>query len=330
MANNITYAAGGMQLADQYGFVQECTAQGEGRIVEPYRLVGTTFEGSTIDTNFWTATQTGTGAGSAQTGGFLTTQSGTTTTGVGSIKSVRSGRYIAACSNRFRSQTILPDTGNANNIRRWGVGDGTSQASNLNNGAFFELNGTTLRGVTRTNATGSAVDTVITFSGFTLDTNMHTYEIYYTNKKVYFSIDDTLVGTRTVTTTNWSATKNFFAICESINSAGTTTYSISHASMTIVRFGKPKTEVIYKYISTSGTYNLKLSQGKIQRIIHSGAGANLIDVYDSPTTNANQIAQLKGQNNIPDSIDFGAEGCPFFNGLTVITGGNFGVTIIYE
>jgi hypothetical protein len=68
-----------VQLQDGYGFSVENTPLDEQRVVIPTRLVGSTFEGATVDTSFWTAAVSGTGAASSQLDGVYTLASGTTT-----------------------------------------------------------------------------------------------------------------------------------------------------------------------------------------------------------------------------------------------------------
>ena len=324
-----------IMLSDEYGFDVENTPMNEIRVAKAKKLVGATYEGSTIDTNFWIATQTGTGAGSSQGSGFLTVQSGTTTTGVASIISKRRAAYTGGAANRYMAQITLPDTGNANNIRRWGCGDGTTQAGTLNNGAFYELNGTTLQAKVRTNATGSAVDTVVALSGFTLNTNMNTYEIYFTNKSVYFSINGTIAGQFSVTNNNWSVTKNLYIITESINTAGTTSYLVQAASQTIYRLGEASSEPIYSYITGAGTFTLKNGQGKIHSVFigGTGAGTSTCTVVDSPSGASTPImALLTFQNGgTTQPFQFNSNGCSFFTGLTIITtGAAASVTVMYE
>lgn len=159
-------------LQDGYGWEVEHTPNDELRVITPYRIVGSTFAGTVLDTNFWTAS-TGTGGGATLTNGQLILTTGTNPNNITTVQSVRNGRYIGGSSNRARIIMRLPDTGTAANTRRWG-------AFNSTDGAFFQLSGTTLSVVTR--RTSSANDLVVEqalWNGedFTLDTNVKTYEI---------------------------------------------------------------------------------------------------------------------------------------------------------
>ena len=95
--------------------------------------------------------------------------------------------YQPGVGNLVIMTQSLNDTGKANNIRRWGYFDQF-------NGLFFELNGTTLNVVKRSNTTGAVVDTPVPqsqwngdhmdgtgVSGMTLDlTKANFYWIDYT------------------------------------------------------------------------------------------------------------------------------------------------------
>lgn len=107
-------------IFDEYGFAVENTPQGEIRVVEPVRLVGTSYEGNTIDTNFITSGASGTGASISQSGGNLIVASGTQSGAVVYAYTNRKARYLGGAANRYRSIKRM-DAGTANNTRRWGV-----------------------------------------------------------------------------------------------------------------------------------------------------------------------------------------------------------------
>jgi len=318
-----------VQLKDQYGFSAENTPLDEVRTVSPVRLVGTTFEGSAVDTSFWAVANSGTASASGQANGVMTLTSGTATSGTATMQSVRSGRYIGAASNRYRAQIVLT-AGTANNIRRWG-------AFNTNDGAFFELNGTTLNIVTRrVNGADTAVASTSWNGNQTVPTltDCNTYEIYYTNKKVYFVINGVLAHTVTATTTTWSASKNLPVRAESTNDAvnASTGGSIYVWVSTIVRLGNAQTVPQWKYQAGTGTFTCKLSQGTLHSVIIGGvvSGA-IVTIYDQ-TTGAVPIIWASGampNNTNPFVIDF--QGLPFFTGLVVVVSAqNCNVTVVYE
>lgn len=65
------------QFSDQYGFTADCTSNSELITTSKIRLVGTIFNGSTFDTNFWTKGSLVNGT-VAQTGSEMIITSGPT------------------------------------------------------------------------------------------------------------------------------------------------------------------------------------------------------------------------------------------------------------
>ena len=88
-----------------------------------------------------------------------------TTTASGSMSEFRSHLwhpYIPGISNLGMFSLYHGDTGKTNNTRRWGVFDDY-------NGIFFELNGTTLYAVVRSNVSGSVTETRIAQANWNVD-----------------------------------------------------------------------------------------------------------------------------------------------------------------
>ena len=135
-SDNQTNGTQKTKLTDGYGWGVEMTPMDELRVAEATRIVGSTFNGTTIDPNFWTSTLANNGTAS-QANGQIVLGSSTTNNGLSILQSVRTARYIGSISNRFRSQIQLGDVGVDNNTRRWGMFDGTD-------GAYFQLSGTIL------------------------------------------------------------------------------------------------------------------------------------------------------------------------------------------
>jgi hypothetical protein len=112
-------------IKDSYGFGVENTPQGDMRTVIPTKLVGISFEGSTIDTNFWT-TVLQNGGTIIQANGRIDVLTNTTANGSALIFSTRKARYITGYANVCRLQARVGDTGQADNVRQWGAGVGSN------------------------------------------------------------------------------------------------------------------------------------------------------------------------------------------------------------
>ena len=317
-------------LTDKYNFNAENTTQGELRTTTTTKLVGEMFVGTTIDPNIWTVA-TGTAGSVTQTGGTLILQTGTTANNGVSAQTVHIGRYLGATSIKFRTLFQLGDTGTANNTRKWGVFTTTD-------GAYFELQGATFNLVTRK----GSVDTRVangTFNGqaggiYTLDTAVHTYEIYWTNKYVYYMIDGNLIHTVTATSDTWADTMSFPIRFENQNSNGNTTNLVMKVRVaTISRLGNLDHQPMSKYIAgiTAGNV-LKYGPGKIRGVVISAVINNsVITLYDN-TAASGVVIWTSGpmsNNTTPFSLDlFGVQ---FSTGLTaVISGANCDVLVAYE
>lgn len=105
-------------LKDEYGFGAENTPIGEMRVVQPIRLVGTTFEGTTIDAKFWTTAAAGTSAAIAQANAQMLLTSGTSNGAAVTAFTVRRARYVSGSAMRYRA-VVQVSAGETNNKRRW-------------------------------------------------------------------------------------------------------------------------------------------------------------------------------------------------------------------
>lgn len=327
-----TNTIGKVNLIDGYGFSPEFTPNDEMRTITPYRIVGSTFSGTTLDSNYWTLANSAAGGTAPLLAGEMEVKSGATANNVTSVTSTRTARYIGGSSNRWRGIIRLPDVNTANIKRRWGV-------FNATDGAFFELDGTTFRIVTR-----KTTDTQVnsgSFNGavasYTPTTNNTTYEIYYNNSKVYFVIGGVLIHTVTAATATWANTINLPARIESGNyNDSVTTTSIYSRNMVITRLGPAVTLPRYYYFAVGQTAGvvLKVGQGNIHSLLISQvsntANVSIADAA-SGTTPLIWTSGGMGANTVPFPVPFGPVGCPFFNGLTlIVSGANAAVTVIYE
>jgi hypothetical protein len=318
------------ETEDKYNFTVENTPTGEIRTSIPYRLVGSTFSGSTVDNNFWTVT-TGSASGSVVgTSSQIILTTGSHAYGASYVQSVRTARYMAGSSDRFRTVIRLPDTGTAGNTRRWG-------AFSTTDGAFFELLGTVLRVVTRK----ASVDTPVSNgsfngtygTGIAVPTTVKTWEIYWTNSKVWFIYNGEILHTVTASTTTWADTMSLPIRYEDANTTQSNTF-LNVRVGSIHRLGSAISQPTSYYHASGQTtgVQLKYGQGNLQGLILSGWADNaVVTLSDSMSGLTPTIFSMTATttSGIPYSLDF--KGLPFFNGLRLtVSGANASATVIYE
>jgi hypothetical protein len=318
-------------LSDDYGFSVSDTPMGEMRVVTPVKLVGTTFVGTTLDLNFWLTTGTANGGTVTQANGQVTLATNTTANGAAELSSIRRGRYIAGSSMRYRAIAQL-DVGLTDNKRRWGVGDWVTLPT-LVDGAFFQLDGTTFSVVTLKGGTPTVVSSG-SFNGnfgatYTLNTNAHTYEIYWTNSKVYFVIDGTLLHLVAANTDTWTNTVSFYIGCDNINSNNLdVNKTLKIRVMSIARLGQLQSAPIYKHITTAATTICKYGAGTLHSIIVGTPANQIITIFDN-TTNSGTIMSVitLGNNTSPIELHYDMD---FYTGLTIVNSGTIDATLVYE
>lgn len=311
----------------------EITPMGDMRVQSPTRLVGTIFSGTTLDTNFWTTSLAGAGSATLS-GGEVSLSTGTpTANGSAQLNSIRTARYVAGNSNYFRAQVKCPavSTTIGSNVRRWG-------AYNTTDGYFFELDGATgdLSVVCRKGSSDANKIATGSFNGswgseYAIDTNINTFEIYWTNKTAWFVVNDQVLHKFTGTTTTLVGTPSLPIRAETINSSGETaanTLSVRVAS--ISRMGGLKTAPIYRNITGPlGATVLKYGPGCLHKIvINAPINGATVSVYDALTA-TNPIALITYPNGTsPGAFVYDLD---FYTGLTVVTtGAAQNVTIVYE
>lgn len=327
--DNVAMTVGGglkTAITDNYGFEVENTPMDELRTITPVKLVGTNFEGATIDTNFWTVTNANNGTTTQS--GVLTMQTNTTLNGSTIIQSNRYARYTGGSSNRFRAVIQLGDIGVAGNSRKWGLFNGSD-------GAYFELDDTILYAVTLKAST----PTRVAAASWNADTDMPTltdgnvYEIYITNSRVVFAINGVKKHTVSATSATWSNKVSLPAKISNTNTGISTNHIIYCRVMTIYRLGNLATQPTSKYQSgTTAGVVCKYSTGNLQGAVISGVTNNsVVTLYDNTAATGTVIwsSGTMGSQTIPFNIDF--KSLPFANGLTLaITGANCNVLLIYE
>lgn len=312
-----------VQLKDQYGFIVEATPMDELRIAEPVRIVGSTFTGNTIDSTFWTTAVTTSGT-ATQANGEVVLGCGASATGAIVLTSNRKARYVGGSSNRYRAQIQFGDSGVAGNVKRWGMFDGTD-------GAYFMLSGTSMYVATRRNNVETGVLSTAWNGSTTLPTftNCNTYEIYITNRKVYFVIAGTLMHTVDSTTQTWTATTTLPVRTDNTNVGNTTNTTMSIRVNTIYRLGRMETLPTYKVISGAGVTSCKLGAGNLHKIIFNTPTTNPVSIFDSVSSTGTASIGVVNcpANTAPFVLDYHI---PFANGLTILTAGTPNLTVVFE
>ncbi len=300
-----------------------------------HRLVGPQFIGSAIDANFWTLANNGASSAAALANGLVTLTSGTANNGSGSLFSKRHARFLFVNPNEFRAVSRVTDVTVAGCTRRWGAIDVTAGSPwTLDNGFYFSLDG---EGVLSVNykTTGSGVTSIESgsFNGdaseFTMDTDAHAYEILYYEDMVWFIIDNVLIHRVAATTAKLTNDFNLHCAAESVNSgSGTTSGTLEVFASSILRIGSLATQPVFSNITTNATTVLKLSPGKLHRIIINTFNAsNTLVIYDNTAGSGPTIATVN--LTVETTLEFGVE---FQTGLVVVTsGGTPGdITVVYD
>ena len=310
-----------IQVTDNTGNLVEVSPYGEEHVVEPGRVAGGVFNDSVLDPNFFSATNTAGGTTTvANTVATLATN--TTANGATRLQTVQAARFVGGTSNRFYGRIQLPDTGVANNVRRWGM-LGPSQT----NGIYFKLNGTAALVAATLNA---GVETTYALSlpaGFAL-TNLNLYAIDYNSGSVYFTINGAVAYTL-LATSPYLSNLQLYAFIDNTNSGGSiTNVTISTLDVAAYRLGRLSTQPIAGRITTANTYILKYGPGLLHRITLNNPTGTLLTVYDNTAGSGTTLAVINtpAQAN-PVTLEFGIQ---FSNGLTVVSTGTWDATIAYE
>lgn len=323
------YTAQGIQVTrlTSGSSVADVDVLGNLKVSEPTMLVGAPFSGGTVDPNFWTETVTN--DGTITDDGCLKLETNTTANGTAQLDSVRKARKIPGTVNQFRAVGKLVDSPVANNVRTIGCYDD-------DNGAFFKIDGTTFKIVTRKDS----VDTEVSSGSFngdeksiTLDTKIHRWVIEYTVLSVKFFYDNLLVHTVKAVTLPYSKSLTLPIRVTNENSNDyNVNIGLAFCLLTILRLGRLETEAISDYQSGQTAEKiLKYGAGELKIAVISGVANNsVITLYDNiSTSNTLWSSGAMGAQTQPFSLDFG--GLPFSTGLTLsISGANSNITTVYE
>ncbi len=290
---------------------------------ETVRLVGTNFDGTTKDTNFWTETVTGTG--SATQSGEIKLETGATANSTAIYESVRRARFVVGAALIFTGAFKFNDADVTDNVRRCGAYDD-------NDGYFFQLDGETFSVGTRK----STSDTLVSSGsfngdygpGFEIDnTSYYKFDIEYTPLGVFYYVNSVLLHkTLGGHLTNKLTVPIRF---ENLNDNGNTTDVVFDClGAVILRQGPLVTNPTYKWIDSNTTTVCKVGAGTLHRIIVADNVGD-VEIYDNTAGGGPVIGILDtSQGSEPGySIEYGT---PFSNGLTIVTTGGVVLTVTYE
>lgn len=297
------------------------------RTTESVRICGGGFEGTTIDTNIWTVSAAN-GASNSISGIEAIIASGTTNGALAvfrtkSIARIRSGyQNVLGMAMRF-------STGVTGNKRKVGMLD-----ENRQNGFFFYLYDSTF-GV---GCIKGGVETLVpsgNFNGnigssYTLDTNYHTFEIFYGLTSIEFYIDGKLLQRIRGTSAPLVDSMLLYITVENSNTTSTSgSASVYSAMMVVQALTAFNTQPLTANIESNGTYTLKLSGGTLRCIINMD-NVGTCYVYDNTSAANPKLAPQIDCTRVLGAIQFGRDGINFNKGLTVVTAGGAKLLVIYE
>jgi hypothetical protein len=313
---------------DPIGFMAGFTPINDARVAQPYRLVGTTF-GASNDTNFWTLSNSGAASAATVATGYAALTSGTANGGYGQITSVRAGRFMFVHPHLFRAAVRLTATTAADCTRRWGAFTVSGQTPQ--NGFYFSVDGAGALSVNHANAGSVTTISSGSFNGrattYTLDTNVHAYEIYFFEMGAWFAIDGVLIHRFTPTTAKLCADFTVPITATAIN-AGTTSGTLHVWAASILRLGRDLTAPRFARITTAATATLKSGAGTLHRITLNDPRGTLITIYDNTAGSGTVIGVINAPATAnPLTLHYGVD---FQTGLTIVSTGTWDATVIYE
>lgn len=329
-------------LRDQFGFQGQFTPIKDLRVTQPYRLVGVGFAGTTVDSVFWTAASNGTSAAVTQANTKLTLTSGTSAAGYATAISAMPARFIFAHPHMWRGAVRIPDTTEADVTRRWGCFNAAGGPPIVPvDGFWFECSEAGVLSVNWRNNSGT-IQTVSSgsfngdVSAYTLDTNVHAYEIIHFVMGTWFYIDNVLIHQVTPTTDNMSSTYTLRSAFTCVNGAtGGESGQLEVWATVIMRLGRDLTAPHYYYhaLGTTAGTQLKIGPGSLHRVVILGGATNAVITISDSTSAATPVMMAHTISNtltsIPITLDFG--GIQFYDGLRLtVSAANAQLTVIYE
>ena len=288
-----------------------------------YRMVGTAFDNTTKDTNFWTETTVN--GSVAQAGGVLTLQTSAAINSSAKYVSVRRARFVPGSAQLFNAGMAMTAAPVAGNTRRVGAYD-------TNNGFYMQVADTTFSIGYRK----AAADTLVSTGSFNgnygsswspeLDT-YYKVQIEFTPLKTTWYING--VKLHSIRSAGLSDTLTLPITLENINTTNDTDIDLKCVSAYIAREGELQTNATYYHISgNAATHILKYGAGVLHKIVFNNTSGTSITIYDNTSAAAPIMGIITTASGIIGSQEYNV---PFSNGLTLVTVGNsLDATIVYE
>ncbi len=292
-----------------------------------YRLVGTAFDGTVLDSNFWTPTLVN--GSITQGGGAVTLLTSAAINSSAKYVSARRGRFVAGSAMLCNFGISTDSDPIAGNTRRIGAYD-------ANNGFYFEIADL----VFSIGSRKAGADTLILGANF--NGNLGANWMPVSGTHYLMSIEYTPLATlwyvngvrlHTANTPHLSDTLTLPITMENVNTTNNTDIHFECDGAYIARQGELTTSPISKYQSgTTAEVICKRGAGVIRGIILSDITLNsVIILYDGDVATGTIIwnSGSMGRRTDPYEIDF--HNLPFSIGLSfAITTEDSNMIIIYE
>jgi hypothetical protein len=292
-------------------------------VESPVRLVGTNYDGTTKDTNFWTETVSGSGV--VTQAGEIQLDTGVVANSSAKYESVRKARFVVGSALKFQGLYKFVTSGTTDNVRRMGV-------YTDDDGFFFQLDGQTFSIGTRK----SGSDTLVSSGSFNgnigpnftpVTTKYYKFEIEWSPKGAFWYVDGKLLHKNG--SGHLSNVLTLPITYENVNDNGNSTdVAFDCLGAAIMRLGDLVTNSTYKYIGTDTTTVCKVGAGILHRLIISD-NTGSVTIYDNTAASGTIISILdtaQGSEAL-GSVEYMT---PFNDGLTIVTTGGVTMTVVYE
>lgn len=299
---------------------------GDLRTTQLTRIIGGSFDGTTLDTFIWSVVNSN-GATSSMASGAIKLDMSSNIASSSILESVNPARFQSAFANQFLCGIILSSVNTLNNTCRWGAYDAS-------NGFFFELASGVFKIVVRKNAVDTAITSfngVFGTSGPTIDTLSTGYEIWYHGGRQFFFTKSRLIHAISPSNTTTVATLNLKSRFECFNTGVVSTLvNLQIIASAINRCAGIPSRPSYYNISSAGTNILKRGPGTLHSLIvnNNGSVGSSITIYDNTAGSGTVIAIVDTNKASVSTLSYNLD---FYVGLTVVTVNGFGnVTVVWD